>query len=487
MTVMNAVAWCGIMFLLAAVIRVVVKPIGRMVIPSAIIGGIIGCILMNTCGLWQVESADFSPISTHMYTFLFINMGLTAKLPKTGNETKLYAGGIKGMRQRMGDSQLSGIIGMGAMFAVIYAVQVLLAMGIIAVLGKGCGMDAIYGAALGFGYAQGPGQAANFGAVMEGYGLENYVQVGIFFATIGFVVSYIFGVPFARKGIKNGIAVSKTEMSEGLIRGFYEPDEQVGYGKLTTYGGNLDTMTFHIALVGLAWICGLGICKLWEFTAVIPGMATLASTMTGLLFFNGMIAGYIIRAIIYKLKLDKYLDRGTQTRITNAATDLMVMATFLSLNLATVSKWMMPMLVVCVVGAVVTWVIMRYFGARFGGSNDFERTLAEFGTVTGTNATGLSLVRIVDPNNETTTAAELGPSNAVNLPACLIMVPAIFSAGAGAMSKSTLAITMFIIIVTHLAFMWLVGCWTKKTYDMAKGEKYRDGKCYQRNGEAVEE
>ena len=42
MTVMNAVAWCGIMFLLAAAIRAKVKPVGRMVIPAAIIGGIIG-------------------------------------------------------------------------------------------------------------------------------------------------------------------------------------------------------------------------------------------------------------------------------------------------------------------------------------------------------------------------------------------------------------------------------------------------------------
>ena len=486
MTVMNAVAWCGIMFLLAAVIRMKVKALGRMVIPSAIIGGIIGCVLMNTCGLWQVTGEDFSPISTHMYTFLFINMGLTAKLPRSGQETRLYAGGIRGMRQRMGDSQLSGIIGMGCMFAVLYAVQVLLAMGIIEILGKGCGMDSIYGAALGFGYAQGPGQAANFGAVMESSGWENYVQVGIFFATVGFIVAYIFGVPFARKGIRNGIAVSKTTMSEGLMRGFYEPEEQISYGKLTTYGGNLDTMTFHIALVGLAWMGGHIIGRLWEMTTVIPWLSSLSSTMKGLLFFNGMIAGYIIRAVIYKLKLDKYLDRGTQVRITNAATDLMVMSTFLSLNISTVSRWMVPMAAVCVVGAVVTWIAMRYFGARFGGSNDFERTLAEFGTVTGTNATGLSLVRIVDPNNETTTAAELGPSNAVNLPACLIIVPSILQAGAGTMSKSVLAATMFVIAVSHLAFMWIVGCWTKKTYDMSKGEKYRDGRCYQRNGEPVD-
>ncbi len=54
------------------------------------------------------------------------------------------------------------------------------------------------------------------------------------------------------------------------------------------------------------------------------------------------------------------------------------------------------------------------------------------------------------------------------------------------MSKGTLAVTMLVIAVSHLAFMWIVGCWTKKTYDMSKGEKYRDGRCYQRNGKPVE-
>ena len=190
----------------------------------------------------------------------------------------------------MGDSQFSGIVGMGAMFAVLYSVQVLLAMGIIEVLGKGVGMDSIYGAALGFGYAQGPGQAANFGAVMETYGWEHYVQVGIFFAAVGFVVSYIFGVPFARKGMRNGIAVSKTKMSESLMKGFYEPEEQESYGKLTTYGGNLDTMTFHIALVGLSWMGGHIIGDIWTWLGGLMGSTTLASTMAGMLFFNGMIA-----------------------------------------------------------------------------------------------------------------------------------------------------------------------------------------------------
>ena len=40
-------------------------------------------------------------------------------------------------------------------------------------LGKGFNMDSIYGAMIPFAFAQGPGQAASYGAIFEGYGWEN--------------------------------------------------------------------------------------------------------------------------------------------------------------------------------------------------------------------------------------------------------------------------------------------------------------------------
>ena len=48
-------------------------------------------------------------------------------------------------------------------------------------------------------------------------------------------------------------------------------------------------------------------------------------------------------------------------------------------------------------------------------------------------------------------------------------------------------ITMILVIVIYLVFMRVVGVWGKKTFDINKGEKYQDGKCYQRMGEPVDE
>ena len=54
--------------------------------------------------------------------------------------------------------------------------------------------------------------------------------------------------------MKKGIACSKVELSEDVARGFFEPERQESYGKLTTYSGAIDTLTFHAALVGVWYL-----------------------------------------------------------------------------------------------------------------------------------------------------------------------------------------------------------------------------------------
>lgn len=481
MSVMTAIGWIGVMFLLGALIRAKIKPIGNMMIPACLIGGLIGAVLMNTVGLPWTTTADYSMISGQMYNFMFINLGITVA-NHAEKRKKEKAHSIRELRARMGDTQFSGIFGMGSYWALAYSFQALIGFGILLLIGKFWDMDPVYGMTISFAFAQGPGQAVAYGTVMEAAGWAGAIQVGIMFSAIGFLVAFLLGVPFAKKGIKNGIACSKVKLSDDIRTGLFQPEDQESYGKITVFGGNMDTMTFHLALTGMSWILGKLLCIPLDY--IVVGGIKLGSTI---FFAWGMVAAYILRAICGKLGVTKYMDRGTQNRITNACTDLMVMATFLAIDMQFLAKWFVPILIISAVTTVVTWVTLRYFGSRFGGSNDFERFLAEWGTVTGTNATGLALARIVDPNNETTTAAELGPSNPVNLPGSLIVMPAILAFAAGTMSMQVFLVSMFGVIAAYMVFMKLIGVWGKKTYDMKKGEKYRDGKCYQRNGEPVNE
>ncbi len=471
---MDAIAWIGVMFIIAVIIRAKVPFIGRLLIPASLIAGIVGFIFMNTTGLGSTTAGTYSNIAGQLYTFMFINLGITLASKNEVSDKKDSGKKIKSLkdlRSKMSNSPFSGIFGMGSYWALAYAFQALIGFGVLYIIGKHWSMNPTYGLLVPFGFAQGPGQAVIYGTEMEAAGWESAIQVGMIFAAVGFLVAFIFGVPYAREGIKKGIACSKIKLGNDLSRGFYEPEDQETYGRLTTYGGNLDTLTFHLALIGVSWILGLYVGKLWK---LIPGY--FGSLFSNLLFFNGMLCAYAIRWILGKMGLHKYLDRGTQNRITATCTDIMVAATFMAINFDIVKRWMTPILIVCVIEAIVTWITLNYFGPRFGGENDFERVLGEWGTVIGTNATGLALVRIVDPEVETTTAAELGPANIVNVPASYIVMPSILAYAAGTMSFRAMFISLISVIIGYLIFMRVIGVWGKKTFDIRKGEKYKDGK-----------
>ena len=477
---MTALAWIGVMFIIAVILRAKINFLGRSLVPACVIAGVIGFILMNTCGLGGSKAGDYGYISGQLYTFLFINMGVTLAAKKLDTPQKEKIKNLKELRARMGDSMFSGIFGMGSYWALAYSFQALIGFGILCLIGKYWDMDPTYGLLISFAFAQGPGQAVTYGAQMEAAGWSHAIQVGITFASVGFLVAFILGVPYAKKGIKMGIASSKIRLSPDVAFGFYEPEKQEPYGKITTFGGNLDVLTFHIALVGVAWILGTYLGKLW---GLFPGYFGQLFSM--LLFFNGMLCGYGLRWMIGRLGASKYLDRGTQLRIGGACTDIMVTAAFMAIDMDIVGKWMVPITIICVVVSGVTWVTIKYFGARFGGSNDFERILGEWGTATGTNATGLSLVRIVDPEAETTTAAELGPANIVNVPASYFVMPAILAFAAKTMTQISMILCLVAVLVGYLIFMRVVGVWGKKTFDMNKGEKYKDGKLIMKDGKPV--
>jgi ESS family glutamate:Na+ symporter len=79
----------------------------------------------------------------------------------------------------------------------------------------------------------------------------------------------------------------------------------------------------------------------------------------------------------------------------------------MAVQLVIVWQFVVPITVICVTAGVLTTLVVIYLGNRIPSLN-LERTLAIYGTVTGTVSTGLLLLRIVDPEFRTSTAMEMG-------------------------------------------------------------------------------
>ena len=93
------------------------------------------------------------------------------------------------------------------------------------------------------------------------------------------------------------------------------------------------------------------------------------------------------------------------------------------------------------------------FWRKNGGKYGFERSLGVWGAMTGTNATGQALVRMVDPDRKTTVLEEMGPMNVINVPACYVVMPAVIAYSAGEISTTALFVSLIGVGVAFMAAM----------------------------------
>lgn len=447
MSFMMAFGLASIMMCLGVFLRAKVPFLRNMLVPACVIAGILGFAFMNVASAMHIDlgtdSAMFTEVVNHLFTISFISISLTSAPKEEGAK-----------------NVIRGTLGLGIVWCLLYALTPIIAVGIVWLIGGKFQMDPIYGSLIQFAFCQGPGQSASFGMLFEQYGWENATMVAMLFASVGFLVAFFVGIPMAKLGIKKGVAKHCGSLDEITMRGYLLPDEQKNEYMIkdTTVNSNIETLGFHFAVIGVCYILAVLIAKLFSY---LPSF--LGSSMSGMMFMNGMYAAYIVKFLMKKLKIDYLLENTLQSKITGWTSDYLVVFAFMAVSIQVVGKWLLPILAVCLVITAVTFVVSFYFGKRFGGSNDFERSLGLYGTCTGTVPSGISLVRIVDPNFHTSTAVELGACNLVML-LCTPVYFIILAVAAGALKLSISLILLAACVVVYLVLLKVLKLWGKKTY-----------------------
>lgn len=448
MEFMFAFGLSSIMLCLGTFLRAKVPAMRRMLVPSSVIAGIVGFVFLNILSALEIDfgvgSEMYTEIVNNLFTISFISISLTDTSEKKADGAQHI---------------MRGALGMGTVWCLLYALQPLVGMGIASVLENFSGMDNAYGTLVPFAFAQGPGQAAAFGKIYESYGYENAEMVAVTFAAIGFCAAFLVGIPFAKKGIKKGIAKNCGKIEEHILRGYFRKEEQTDYMvKDTTCSSNIETLTFHFAVIGVCYMLAVGISKVFS---LLPGF--LGSSMSGLMFMNGMYAAYIVKWIMKKLNLDFLKENTLQNKITGWTADYLVVCSFMAVEVKVLGEWIVPIIIISIFITILTAVVCFYFGKRFGGSNDFERTLGLYGTCTGTVPSGISLVRIVDPEFKTSTPVELGMMNLVML-LCTPVYILLLATAAGELSKSVLTAGLLVLSVVYVVLLKVFKVWGKRTY-----------------------
>ena len=449
MEIMSAFGLASAMLCLGMFFRAKISIFRNMLMPASVIAGVIGFILMNVLAETGLEVGIDSKMYTEIVNQLFIISFISISL--TTNTTQTKDSDIKNFAK--------GTIALGIVWCLLYALTPLAGAGIVALLGRNVGMDAIYGMLVQFAFCQGPGQAAAYGMIFEQYGWDNASMAAVTFAAIGFLVAFAIGVPVAKIGIKKGLAKYCGKIDEKTLKGYLSKKEQTEYMiKDTTCSSNIETLSFHFALIGVCYLLAVGIGKIFSY---LPGF--LGTSMSAMMFMNGMYAAYIVKFLIKKLHIDFLQENILQNKITGWTADYLVVCSFMAIAVEMLKDWLPMILIVSIFITLITFAVCFYFGRRIGGENDFERTLGLYGMCTGTVPTGVAIVRIVDPDFKTTTGLELGACNLVMLASTPVYM-IILALASGSIEMKIAVYGLIVCVIVYLVILKLTKCWGRATF-----------------------
>ncbi|MCK5100482.1 MAG: hypothetical protein KAR45_20400, partial [Desulfobacteraceae bacterium] len=216
----------------------------------------------------------------------------------------------------------------------------------------------------------------------------------------------------ANKGVKKG-KYQNQKLPSFFVRGVLPKAEQAkSAGSITTHGSNLDCITFHMALVGLAYIITYFV--VFFLSGLLPVDA--GSIVWGFFFLFGLIVAILLRVLIERrTQLGHLMDPSLQRRITGFSVDYLVVATGCGIQFFIIWKYLVPIIIISAVGGIITTLTVFVLSKRLPDYK-LERAVAIYGVVTGTVSCGLMLLRIVDPEFKTPVAREIGFMNIFAIP-----------------------------------------------------------------------
>lgn len=433
--VLKDFAYLSVLLLVGFELRKRVIFLQKFFIPTSLIAGFLGMLLSES---WLGRIAPvYIPFSSGigqwagaLVVFICATMFLGIKLDSIG-------------RDGMATTFMAGAT---------HQAQLILGLGITALLGifmKDLPYQFGYMGVWGF-YA-GHGNATTVGTIIQEAGYwDDALGVGVTFATIGILTGVIVGMILINLGAKKGLThvkMSFKEMPEDQKTGYVRPEARKSIGNGVTNASSLDPLAFSLAIVGLVVVVGVVIRALLMKISPIMSRFPLVGAV--------LVSSMVIGAAISKTKFCDYIDRKTMSRITGAALEYMVTAAIATTSMQIFISYGIPLLLVSLAMGISNYFTCIVLGRKWLSKDKFETGVGLFGMACGVLATGLMLIKVMDPDSETTASSCISTSSTLGyawqIPYMVIGSLAIFTA-----PKITTIVTvvlfLFFLIGGHILF-----------------------------------
>ena len=381
--------------LIAHILKMLIKPLQRSLIPTSVLGGV---ILLLIAGIYDLFTGELFFESNFFggngYNILEI---ITYHSLALG----FIASTFKASKGKLGRRRTEEIFNTGVTTVSTYLLQAVFGLGITMI--AALFMKDFFSAAgilLPFGYGQGTGQALNYGNLYEtDHGFVGGKSFGLTIAALGFLSASIGGVVYLNILRRQGKLTSAYSEEEGELR-----SEEVQGEDEIPMQGSMDKMTIELALVFIAYLLTYGLMFL--LGRLLPGMRAV---IYGFNFLLGVLSATLIKLVINLLRKKKMIKRGyvndfLMTRISNFFFDLMVVAGIAAIRLGILEKHWGIMLILGVVGLVITYAYNYFVAKKLFPRYSREQFLMMFGMLTGTASTGTILLREIDGDFKTPAA-----------------------------------------------------------------------------------
>ena len=415
MTAVIIFAALSILLISGKILRVQIPLLQRLYLPSSIVGGLLGLLIIS-CFREHIPvniTNEMRNMPGFLINIIFATLFLGGGVPKVKN---LAVSVIPQLT-------LAQIVVWGQ-----FVVGVGLAGFLLAPMFN---VPAAFGNLLEMGFEGGHGTVGGMQEAFKAHNWTDGIALGYTVATIGMVTGIVVGMAlvnwaYSRGYIKTVRPFSKRSLNER--RGIHTKGERPSAGKQTVLADSVDSLAWHIAIIGIAVLIGYGILEGLRALEI----AFLPDAKTRL--FKGfpifplcMLGGVLLQLFAKMINVDLLVDKEQMNRISGAALDYLALAAVATIELSVVAANWVPLAIMTVAGAVWCVCSVMYFSPRLFKEAWFERGIAEFGQASGVTATGLLLLRTVDPDNKTIAAASFAGKQLLHEPGMNIWVALSFA------------------------------------------------------------
>lgn len=384
---------------LGHILRMRFKLLQRLYLPSCVIGGLAGLVILQVFKasgrpLAPEWTAGWSGLPGLLINVVFACLFLGAEIPS-----------IRTIWRQAGPQLAYGqVVAWGQ-----YVAGIGLFICIVSPLFSGLGLPDMFGAIMPVGFEGGHGTAAGLKETFETLGWPAGSDYALSSATGGILTAIIFGMALVNWAARRGYTVRRRntqDITEEEAAGVIPHGRRPAAGWQTVSPDAVETFSVQLVFVGAAVGLGFLMHKVMTLLAGFCASENLARMAASfpkfpLCMFGGLIVQFLER------RYDKYrlLDAELMRRIQNTSLDFLVVAAIATIRVEMVAKGIIPLLIIIAGGIAWNVFCVVFLARRMLPDAWFERSIAEMGQSMGVTATGLLLLRVVDPDYKSPAAS----------------------------------------------------------------------------------